>query len=156
MDEIDKRILNILQEDSTTSYQKIASKLQVGSSTIHYRIQKLIKQGVITHFSAIVNPEKIGYNSLAVIGLNVDPLKMYEIAEQLAQFNEVLSVASTTGDHDIILQIISKDGKHLWKFINDHIKIINGVDKKIHVSSFLDIYKRSHIIKLDENGISQQ
>jgi len=155
MDEIDKKILNILQEDSTISYQKIASKLTVGSSTIHYRIQKLIKQGIITHFSAIVNPEKIGYKNIAVIGLNVDPLKMYEIAEQLAGYKEVLSVASTTGNHDIILQVICKDGKHLWKFINDHIKTINGVDKKIHVSSFLEIYKRSHIIRLEENGIKE-
>ena len=93
-------------------------------------------------------PEKIGFNNTAVIGLNVDPLKRYEIADHLASFEEVQSVATSTGDHDIILQIISKDGKHLWKFINNHIKTIDGVDKKIHVSSFLDIYKRSHIIRL--------
>jgi Lrp/AsnC family transcriptional regulator, regulator for asnA, asnC and gidA len=148
MDKIDKKILNILQDDCTISYQKIAEKLQVGASTIHYRIQKLIKQNIIIHFSVILNPEKVGFNNTAVIGLNVDPMKMYETAEHLASFEEVQSVATASGDHDIILQIISKDGKHLWRFINDHIKTIDGVDKKIHVSSFLDIYKRSHIIRL--------
>ena len=148
MDDIDKKILNILQENDKTQYQVIAEELGLGASTIHYRIKKLISQGIITSFSAIIDPEKIGYATTAVLGLNVDPLKMHEIALALTAFDEVQVVTTSSGDHDIILQILAKDGKHLWRFINEHIKPMDGVEKKIHVSTFLDVYKRTTMIKI--------
>ena len=148
MDDIDKQILNILQENDKTQYQVIAEELGLGASTIHYRIKKLISQGIITSFSAIIDPEKIGYATTAVLGLNVDPLKMHEIALALTAFDEVQVVTTSSGDHDIILQILAKDGKHLWRFINEHIKPMDGVEKKIHVSTFLDVYKRTTMINI--------
>ena len=147
MDNIDKKILHLLQNDDKIQYQKIGEKLNIGPSTVHYRIKKLINSGIIKNFSAIVDPEKVGYTTTAVVGLNVEPLKMDEIAKQLTSYDEVQVVTTSSGDHDIIVQIIARDGKHLWRFINENIKTINGVDKKIHVSSFLDVYKRTNLIK---------
>jgi Lrp/AsnC family transcriptional regulator, regulator for asnA, asnC and gidA len=152
MDDIDKKILNILQENDKTQYQRIAKQLDLGASTVHYRIKKLIKNGIITNFSAIIDPEKVGYATSAVIGLNVDPLKMHDISQQLTIHDEVQLVTTSSGDHDIILNILSKDGKHLWRFINEHIKPIDGVEKKIHVSTYLDIYKRTNMINLKTDG----
>ena len=148
MDDIDKKIINILQENDKTQYQRIAKQLDLGASTVHYRIKKLIQNGIITNFSAIIDPEKVGYSTSAVIGLNVDPLKMHDIARQLTMYNEVQLVTTSSGDHDIIINILAEDGKHLWRFINEHIKPIDGVEKKIHVSTYLDIYKRTNIINL--------
>jgi len=158
MDDIDKKILNILQQNDKTQYQRIAKQLDLGASTVHYRIKKLMKQGIITSFSAIIDPEKVGYNTSAVIGLNVDPLKMHDIALQLTTYDEVQLVTTSSGDHDIIINILSKNGKHLWRFINEHIKPIEGVEKKIHVSTYLDIYKRTNMISLnaDEKTIPNQ
>jgi len=150
MDEIDKEILYLLQEDDKIQYQKIAEKLNIGPSTVHYRIKKLMKKGIIKKFSAIIDPEKVGYTTIAVLGLNVDPLKMDEIAKKLTIYDEVQVVTTSSGDHDIILQITARDGKHLWRFINENIKTIDGVDKKIHVSSFLDIYKNTTTIKFTQ------
>ncbi len=154
MDDIDKKILNILQENDKTQYQRIAKQLDLGASTVHYRIKKLLQNGIITNFSAIIDPEKVGYSTSAVIGLNVDPLKMHDIARQLTEHNEVQLVTTSSGDHDIILNILAKDGKHLWRFINEHIKPIEGVEKKIHVSTYLDIYKRTNMINLKPDGHS--
>ncbi len=148
MDNIDRKILNILQQNDKTQYQRIAEQLDLGASTVHYRIKKLLKNGIITSFSAIIDPEKVGYNTSAVIGLNVDPLKMHDIALQLTSYDEVQLVTTTSGDHDIIINILAKNGKHLWRFINEHIKPIEGVEKKIHVSTYLDIYKRTNMINL--------
>jgi len=152
MDEIDKKILMILQKNDKTQYQKIAQELNIGASTVHYRIKKLAKNNIITNFSAIVDPEKIGFSTTAVIGLNVDPLRMHHIAQELTNYEEVQVVTTTSGDHDIILQVLAKDGKHLWRFINEYIKPIQGVEKKIHVSSFLDVYKRTNLVYLDEEN----
>ncbi len=148
MDDIDRKILNIIQNDATISYQTIAKELDVGTSTIHYRISKLKKLGIITSVSAILDPEKVGFDATAVIGLNVEPLKMDEIAEHLSNFNEVQNVATSSGDHDLIIQLIARNGKEIWKFINANIKTIKGVDKKIHVSLLLDVYKRTPTIAL--------
>jgi DNA-binding Lrp family transcriptional regulator len=153
MDDIDKKILNILQRNDKTQYQKIAEQLNLGASTVHYRIKKLMKNGIITNFSAIIDPERVGYTTTAVIGLNVDPLKMHEIARQLTSYNEVQIVTTSSGDHDLIIEVLAKDGKHLWRFINEHIKTIDGVEKKIHVSTFLDVYKRTSMIDLTAEDI---
>lgn len=148
MDAIDKQILNILQEDDRTPYAKISERLGIGISTVHFRIKRLLGHGIIRGFSINVNPEAVGYRSQAWIGLSVDPLKMQEVAKLLAQYDEVQIIATSTGDHDMVVQLMAKDEKDLWRFINEKIKPMDGVEKHFHVSSFLDIYKQTHAIKL--------
>ncbi len=148
MDEIDKKILQILQENDKVRYQEIGKKLDIGASTVHYRIKKLSENGVIKSFSAIIDPKVVGYDTTAWLGLSVDPTKMDQIAQKLAEYDEVQIVTTATGDHDLLVQIIARDEKELWRFINENIKPMEGVEKDFDVSTFLDEYKRSHIIKL--------
>jgi DNA-binding Lrp family transcriptional regulator len=148
IDEVDKKILNLLQFNDKISYRELSEKLKLAASTVHNRVSKLIENEVIKQFGAIVDPEKIGYNTMAIIGLSVDPIKMSEIAEIIASYEETQLVALSTGDHDIIAQIIAKDEKSLWNFINIKIKTISGIKPQIHVSNFLDIYKSEHSIKI--------
>ncbi|MFX1409425.1 MAG: Lrp/AsnC family transcriptional regulator [Promethearchaeota archaeon] len=148
IDETDKQILNILQKNDKVSYRELADKLKLAASTIHNRVKKMIEEEIIKKFAAIIDPAKIGYNTIALVGLRVDPLKMNEIAGKIASFEETQLVAISSGDHDIIAQITTKDEKALWNFINIKIKTINGVKPQIHVSSFLDIYKSTPSIKI--------
>ncbi|MFO7966164.1 MAG: Lrp/AsnC family transcriptional regulator [Archaeoglobaceae archaeon] len=148
MDEIDKRILHILQENDKVRYHEIGKKLDIGASTVHYRIKKLSENGVIKSFSAIIDPKVVGYDTTAWLGLSVDPTKMDEIAQKLAKYDEVQIVTTATGDHDLLVQIIARDEKELWRFINENIKPMEGVKKDFDVSTFLDEYKRSHFTKL--------
>lgn len=148
MDEIDKKILQILQENDKVRYHEIGKKLNIGASTVHYRIKKLSENGVIRSFSAIIDPKVVGYDTTAWLGLSVDPTKMDEIAQKLAEYDEVQIVTTATGDHDLLVQIIARDEKELWRFINENIKPMNGVEKDFDVSTFLDEYKRTHIVKL--------
>lgn len=148
VDDIDKQILNVLQKNDKTSYRELSEKLKLAASTIHNRVTKMIEEEIIKQFGAIVDPAKIGYNTIAIIGLSVDPMKMNEIAEIIASYDETQLVAISSGDHDIIAQIIAKDEKSLWNFINIKIKTINGINPHIHVSNFLDIFKSTHSIKI--------
>ena len=148
MDEIDIQILRILQENSKTPHYQIGKKLKIGTSTVHYRVQKLIGDGTIQYFSAIIDPVKVGYETAAVIGLSVNPKKLYKIAKKLASFNEVHVVAVTQGDHDLIVQILEKNEKELWHFINKNIKTIDGIEKGFDVSTFITIEKKTHKIRL--------
>jgi len=81
-----------------------------------------------------------------VIGLAVEPLKMKEIARKIALYNNVQLVAITSGDHDLIVQAYAEDEKALWRFINEKIKLIDGVLSHMDVSSFLEVYKNTHLI----------
>ena len=148
MDEIDKKVLNELQQDDKLQYKKIADKLKIAASTVHARVKKMVDSGIIERFSAIVDPEKVGYNTTSWIGLNVDPKKMDEVANKLTQFEEVQLVCTASGDHDLLVKTIAKNDKELWRFINKKIKTLDGIEKKFDVSSFLDVYKRSNMIKL--------
>ena len=72
---------------------------------------------------------------------------MDEVAERIASYEEVQLIATTTGDHDIIVRVIAENEKSLWRFINEKIKTIDGVKSQMDVSSFIDIYKMSHKVK---------
>lgn len=141
MDQTDKKILNILQENDKLSYHKIAKILRMSASTVHSRVKKLKENGIIKSFSAIIEPKKAGYNTMALVGITANATKMTEVAKALTQYNEVQIVSTSTGDHDLIILVIAKEEKDLWRFINQKVKTIDGINGRIDVSSFLDVYK---------------
>ncbi|MFX1503296.1 MAG: winged helix-turn-helix transcriptional regulator [Promethearchaeota archaeon] len=145
-DEKDKEILNFLQNNYKISYKDLSKKVKLAASTIHNRVQNMIKEGIIKKFDTFVDPFKVGYNSIAILGFSVDPLKSDNIARKLSKYNEIQLVASSTGDHNLLVKIIAKNEKDLWKFINEEIKTLDGIQLPIHVSSFIDIFKMSHKI----------
>ncbi len=148
LDPIDKKLLILLQEDGQTPYHQLAKKIKIAPSTVHFRIKRLMAKGIIERFMAIVNPEKIGCPAISYIGINVAPLRMKSIAQQLTQYEEVQIVGTSSGSHDFILKVIMPSERALWMFINTKLRVIEGIEKEIHVSTLLDIYKNTHKIPL--------
>ena len=107
MDNKDKKIIKILSKDSRTPYTVIAKKIKLSESSVRKRVMNLEKNGIIEKFTIIINPAKVGYNTVAIIGLDVDPSKFLEITSKMTKFNEVKYVATSTGDHMIMLEIES-------------------------------------------------
>jgi len=145
-DDKDKEILNFLQENYKISYKDLSKKVNLAASTIHNRVQNMIKDGIIRKFDTFVDPFKVGYESMAILGLSVDPLKLDDIAKELSKYDEIHLVVSSTGDHNLSLKIIARDEKNLWRFINEEIKTLDGIQLPMHVSSFIDIFKMTHKI----------
>jgi len=129
VDEMDMKILRMLQEDGRLSFTEIAEKLKLSESTIRKRVQTLQKKGVIKKFSIEIDPSKIGINTVAIVGVDVDPTKLLEAAENLCQIKEVRSVATSTGDHMIMTEIWTRDGRELTKIVSEKIGAIEGVKK---------------------------
>ncbi len=150
MDDLDKKILNILQDNDKTPYYEIGKTLGVGSTTVHSRVKKLIEKGVIIRFSAVVDPKMVGYTACKMVGLTVQADKIEEVAEKISMFDEVTMVGTTGGDHDIVMEIIGSDDRSIGRFLNEKIKTIDGVKSGIgmmHISTFTEIYKHGHKIK---------
>ena len=149
MDDIDKKILNILQNNFRISYKDLGKKVKMAASSVHNRVQKMLDEEIIKKEDTIINPMKAGFDTIAILGLTIDPLKLDYVAEKITTLSEVQLVGTTTGDHDIIARVIAKDEKSLWRFINEKIKTIDGVKPKMDISSFIDIYKMSHKINFN-------
>lgn len=146
MDELDKKILEILQDDDKTPYYEIGKMLGVGSTTVHSRVKKMVEKGIIVKFAAVVDPKKVGFPACKMIGLTVQPDKIEEVAEKIAKYPEVTMIGTTGGDHDIVMEVIGTDERAIGRFINEKVKTIEGVKSgigMIHVSTFTEVYKHN-------------
>jgi len=129
VDELDLKIIRMLQEDGRLSFTDIAGKLKLSESTIRKRVQALQKKGVIKKFTIEIDPAKIGINTVAIVGVDVDPTELLEAAQRLCEIKEIRSVATSTGDHMIMTETWTKDGRELTKLISEKIGKIEGVKK---------------------------
>jgi DNA-binding Lrp family transcriptional regulator len=137
-------ILNILQDNYKISYKEISEKVNLAASTIHNRVQNMINEGIIKKVDTVIDPIKVGYNAMVIINLFVIPSKLADVIQELSRFNEVQLVATSAGEHNLILKLIAPNEKSLWRFINEKIKSIKGIKPDIKVSSFIDIFKMTN------------
>jgi Lrp/AsnC family transcriptional regulator for asnA, asnC and gidA len=129
IDELDRKILGLLQENGRLTFTEIAQKLRLSESTIRKRVQALQERGVIKKFNVEIDPAKIGLNTVAIVGIDVDPPKLLEVAQKLCELKEIRCVATSTGDHMIMTEIWTKDGRELTRLISEKIGPIEGVKK---------------------------
>jgi len=129
IDEIDQKILKLLEEDARLPFLEIAKKLKLSESTVRKRVQALKEKGVIKRFTVEIDPTRIGLNTVAIVGIDVDPPKLLEVAQKLCEFKEIRCVATSTGDHMIMTEIWTKDGRELTRLISEKIGPIEGVKK---------------------------
>ena len=129
IDDTDKGILDILGNNARTPFLDIAKQLRVSESTIRKRVSNLEKQGVIKKYSAIVDPIKIGYGSVAIVGIDVKPEKFLNVAKKLTEFDNVKFVATSTGDHMIMTEIWTEKSSELRSFISEKIEKMDGVTR---------------------------
>jgi Lrp/AsnC family transcriptional regulator, regulator for asnA, asnC and gidA len=140
IDKVDERIIQFLEQDSRRSFSEIAKKLKLSESAIRKRVNALQDRGVIKKFTIQVDPSKLGANSVSIVGIDVEPTKLLEIAQQLCDLAEIRSVATSTGDHMIMTEIWTRDGRELIKLLSEKIGAIEGV-KKICPAMILEKFK---------------
>lgn len=118
VDELDSKIIKELSRDAGLSYSEIARALSQNESTIRKRVIALKEKGIIKKFSCILDNLKVGYNTVAIVGLDVDPSLLLDVAEKLAMMEESKTVATSTGDHMLMTEIWARDGKELSQILS--------------------------------------
>jgi len=126
LDEVDKTILEMLQDDARIAFRRIAEKVGVSEATIFVRVKKLIKKGVIRRFTAIVAPELVGKGLTAFVLINADPKMLQEVFDSLSKIEDIYEIYDVTGSYYAIVKIRTKDREHLKRII-DEIGVIKGV-----------------------------
>ena len=128
LDELDKKIINILQEDGRASFAEIGRRLNVNENTIRFRFSRLIKSGFIRKIVALVDPRMLGLNHSAALMLKIDPEMMDSALSELASMREIPHIYQLSGDYDAIAVVMAKDLDQLHEIIN-RVKKIKGVQE---------------------------
>ena len=126
LDDVDKKLLDLLQNDAKLAYAELAKALGISSSGVHKRIKRLTEAGVIERFVAIVDPQKIGKKLKAFIGVATEPGCCAKVRPELIRRPEVLEVHEVAGEHDLFLKLITDDTLKLNDLLHE-IDRIPGV-----------------------------
>jgi len=128
IDDIDREILRMLQDNSRVAFKRIAEKVGVSEATIFVRVKNLRKKGVIKRFTVIVSPELLGKSLTAFVLINSEPKKLESVLETLSDMDDVYEVYDVTGTYYIIAKIRTENKESLAKII-DRIGMIDGVTR---------------------------
>jgi len=130
IDNLDLEILNILMDDAFTPYTEIGKKLFVSPGTIHVRMAKMQKLGIVKSPRLQIDLNKLGMDVTAFIGVYLIRSDMYDkVVKELKKIPEVISCHYTTGNYSLFLKIICRDTQHLRVVLHDRLQKIDGISR---------------------------
>ncbi len=142
LDSLDKKILRMIADDARVPFLEVARTCNVSGAAIHQRIQKLTNLGVIKGSQFIIDPEKIGYETCAYIGLNLrTPETFDEVVNELRKIPEIVECHYTTGDYDMFIKIYALNNHHLLTIIHDKLQPL-GLARSETIISFNSAFDR--------------
>ncbi len=151
LDEIDKVILNTLQENGKTTNSRLSKLVGISAPATLERVKRLEAAGIITRFTALVDHEKLGYliTGIVNLSLNLSQLTSVEdIKEKFFALEEVVECYQISGENDFILKVISKNIKTYAQFMNNKLTKIAGI-RFIKSSFVIDKVKESKAFVFD-------
>ena len=127
-DATDWKIIQILRQGIQPN-SKIAEMLDVSEGMIRRRIQNLKEAGIL-ELKALINPEVLENQQLAVIGVNVAESRILDSkAKEIARLDNVLSVSIASGRYDLLVEILVDSNKGLVKFLTQSLSTIKEITK---------------------------
>ena len=128
MDELDKRIIKLLQVDGRASNAKIAREVGVSEGTVRRRLRRLI-DGDVIKVIAVPNLERMGYGTAALVGIQTGPGKVDDVANAIGELEEAHYVAITTGAYDVFAWVGLESPEKLGNFLRGKVGTIPGVTR---------------------------
>ena len=144
MDELDRKIVRLLQLDCRVSNPRIARQVGVSEYTVRRRIRRLRQEGAI-HVIVVPDLEWLGHATTVLVGLRTDPGTADAVAEAIANLAEIHYVAVTAGGHDVFFLVGLESLESLGAFLRTKIGVIEGV---LHAETFVNV-----AIKKRTNGL---
>lgn len=142
LDHLDRKILKMITRDARVPFLEVAKACNVSGAAIHQRVQKLAALGIIRGSQFIVEPERIGYETCAFIGLYLkDPAKFDNVVAELLKIPEVVECHYTTGGFDMFIKLYAKNNHHLLNIIHDKLQPL-GLSRSETIISFNATFQR--------------
>lgn len=144
IDNTDLQILALLSEDAKMPYTEIAKKVFVSGGTVHVRMRKLEDMGIVQGATLKIDYSKLGYDITAFLGIYLEKSSYYDqVATELEQIPEVVSLHYTTGPYSMYARVYCKDTNHLREVLHDKIQKIDGVERTESIISLEERVQRS-------------
>ena len=136
LDKLDRQILKLISQDARIPFLEVARACNVSGAAIHQRVAKLTNLGIIKGSQFIIDPEKIGYETCAYMGLYLkDPENFDHVVEELKKIPEVVECHYTTSGFDMFIKISAINNHHLLEIIHDKLQPL-GLSRSETIISF--------------------
>jgi Lrp/AsnC family transcriptional regulator for asnA, asnC and gidA len=142
LDETDLAIIDALQVEGRVAFAQIAEQLGVSPGMIRQRYSRLVEEGFLK-VVAITNPIRMGYKTMALIGIRADGSKLLEVAEKISKLDEVIYMVISSGRFDIFAEVVCRDHADLLRFITEKLSTIDGVRESesfLHLKIMKEVY----------------
>ena len=149
IDDIDLRIIKLLQEDSRLSFNKVANRLGISVGTAYNRIKNLGEKDVLMGYTVRVDPIKLGFAVTAVLFVQAEGTHLVEVEEDIAKIDNVISVYDITGDFDIAVIVRFRDRTGLNAFIKNLLAM--PYVKRTVTSIVLNVVKEDFRVNLSRD-----
>ena len=129
LDDTDREILRILQQDARTPFSEIARRIEMSSATVHDRVNRMKDAGVIEGYHAKVDPQAVGLGASAFVGLQVEQGREDAVegfVDHLRDVDGVQEVHLTTGDWDVLIRVYAEDTDGLRELLFDNVATVEG------------------------------
>jgi Lrp/AsnC family transcriptional regulator for asnA, asnC and gidA len=148
IDDLDEKILKLITKNARIPFLEVARECGVSGAAIHQRVQRLLNIEVVSGSEFLINPQKLGYNTCAYMGIYLEKAKYHtRVVQELTKIPEIVECHYTTGQYAIFIKVQTKTNKHLKKLIDNEIQEIEGVARTETFISLEMEFKRQVPVK---------
>lgn len=123
----EKQILEVLEKDAKASFAEISESVGVSKPTVRKYIEKLEEEGTILGYSAEIDPKKLSGRTVSLVGIDSESDRFLEVVDKIKEIYEVRKLYISSGDHDLMAEVVTDSNDSLHKIISEKISALDGV-----------------------------
>jgi len=142
LDYIDIKLLQELKKNARENIASLSKKLGIPRTTVHYRIKRLVEEGVIEKFTIKPNYKKLNLGTTAFILARYDPdagVSQREVARSIATLEGVYEVHIISGEWDLLIKVRAPSSEEVGKIVVDKLREIKGIGQTVTMVSFVTV-----------------
>lgn len=149
-DELDRAILEELQQNGRISNADLARKVFLSPPAVHNRIKRLERENIIAQYAALLNFEEVGFGLMCFVYINLEQHNAAQwetFRDAISDMPLVLECYKQTGDYDVMMKVIAQTREQLNDFIDNQLSAIPGVCR-IKTNVVIDELKSTTVVVL--------
>lgn len=130
LDEIDRKLLNILQTDSRVTIRELSERLHLSTTPVHERIKKLEKSGYIKQYLTLLDPKLLGKKLIVYISVSLNSHTREAIDEfekEMEKLDEIMECYYISGNYDFLLKVHCNDMEDYHNFVTCRFSVIQNI-----------------------------
>ena len=149
LDDVDQRILAVLRDDGRISMSALADQVGVSRATVYTRVENMIATGVISGFTAQVDPRTVGFGICTLVFVTVRPQTWASFRRRVTEMTQVEYCAVTTGQHDAMLLVRARDVAEVHHFVTDVLSLLPEIRAVESVLVMDEVVRRPYLLPGD-------